>query len=596
MSYTGSNISPDRIRTFKENGNPRKSLFYCFCISGYVFPCIKDATLIDPACGSGNFLTETYISLRRLENEVIRSLIDAQKGAAAGQIMMGLEGDLTPIMVSIQQFYGIEINDFAATVAKTALWIAESQMMKQTEDIVHMNLDFLPLKTYVNITEGNALRVDWAEVVPKERLNYIMGNPPFVGAAMMDKTQKSDAVKVFGKIKLSNSIDYVGAWYHKAAAMMYNTQIRATFVSTNSITQGEQVAPLWDKILNQYNMKIDFGYRTFNWNSEASDKAKVHCVIIGFSGKDVLTKKRIFIDNRAVDATNINPYLCDAPNVMVSSVATPLCDVPIACKGSMPIDNGNFIFTTEEKDRLIAESPNLAQYMHRYIGARDYINGGEPRFCIWLDGVSPKEYRNNNEVMRRIHNVQEFRQNSSAKPTQKAAERPSVFYYISYRHQPTLVIPEASSYRRKYIPMGFIDAEIIPSNLLVTVSGATLYNFGILTSNVHMAWMRTVAGRLKSDYRYSGNTVYNTFPWPTPTDAQKAAIERTAQAILDARALYPDCSLADLYDVVTMPPELLRAHQQNDKAVMQAYGFWGSVKNESDCVARLMEMYATLAK
>lgn len=552
--------------------------------------------MIDPACGSGNFLTETYISLRRLENEVIRSLIDAQKGAAAGQIMMGLEGDLTPIMVSIQQFYGIEINDFAATVAKTALWIAESQMMKQTEDIVHMNLDFLPLKTYVNITEGNALRVDWAEVVPKERLNYIMGNPPFVGAAMMDKTQKSDAVKVFGKIKLSNSIDYIGAWYHKAAAMMYNTQIRATFVSTNSITQGEQVAPLWDKILNQYNMKIDFGYRTFNWNSEASDKAKVHCVIIGFSGKDVLTKKRIFIDNRAVDATNINPYLCDAPNVMVSSVATPLCDVPIACKGSMPIDNGNFIFTTEEKDRLIAESPNLAQYMHRYIGARDYINGGEPRFCIWLDGVSPKEYRNNNEVMRRIHNVQEFRQNSSAKPTQKAAERPSVFYYISYRHQPTLVIPEASSYRRKYIPMGFIDAEIIPSNLLVTVSGATLYNFGILTSNVHMAWMRTVAGRLKSDYRYSGNTVYNTFPWPTPTDAQKTAIERTAQAILDARALYPDCSLADLYDVVTMPPELLRAHQQNDKAVMQAYGFWGSVKNESDCVARLMEMYATLAK
>lgn len=561
-----------------------------------MFPCIKDATLIDPACGSGNFLTETYISLRRLENEVIRSLIDAQKGAAAGQIMMGLEGDLTPIMVSIQQFYGIEINDFAATVAKTALWIAESQMMKQTEDIVHMNLDFLPLKTYVNITEGNALRVDWAEVVPKERLNYIMGNPPFVGAAMMDKTQKSDAVKVFGKIKLSNSIDYVGAWYHKAAAMMYNTQIRATFVSTNSITQGEQVAPLWDKILNQYNMKIDFGYRTFNWNSEASDKAKVHCVIIGFSGKDVLTKKRIFIDNRAVDATNINPYLRDAPNVMVSSVATPLCDVPIACKGSMPIDNGNFIFTTEEKDRLIAESPNLAQYMHRYISARDYINGGEPRFCIWLDGVSPKEYRNNNEVMRRIHNVQEFRQNSSAKPTQKAAERPSVFYYISYRHQPTLVIPEASSYRRKYIPMGFIDAEIIPSNLLVTVSGATLYNFGILTSNVHMAWMRTVAGRLKSDYRYSGNTVYNTFPWPTPTDAQKDAIERTAQAILDARALYPDCSLADLYDVVTMPPELLRAHQQNDKAVMQAYGFWGSVKSESNCVARLMEMYATLAK
>lgn len=542
---------------------------------------------LDPACGSGNFLTETYLSLRKLENEALSLLF-------GGQIMLGAA--LDPIKVSISQFYGIEINDFAATVAKTALWIAESQMMKATEDIVHMNLDFLPLKSYVNIVEGNALRIDWETVVPKAELSYIMGNPPFVGAAMMDKTQKDDAVKVFGRIKLSNSIDYVGAWYHKAAAMMHGTQIRAAFVSTNSITQGEQVAPLWDKVLNQYNMKIDFGYRTFNWNSEASDKAKVHCVIIGFSEKNVVTKKRIFIDNRVVDATNINPYLCDAPDVMVSSIATPLCDVPIACKGSMPIDNGNFIFTTEEKDNLIAESPNLAQYMHRYIGARDYINGGEPRFCIWLDGVSPKEYRNNGEVMRRIHNVQEFRQNSTAKPTQKAAERPSVFYYISYHHQPTLVIPEASSYRRKYIPIGFIDADIIPSNLLVTISGATLYDFGILTSNVHMAWMRTVAGRLKSDYRYSGNTVYNTFPWPTPTDAQKSKIEQTAQAILDARALYPDCSLADLYDEITMPPELRKAHQANDKAVMEAYGMPVRESTEASCVAELMRRYQELTK
>ena len=542
---------------------------------------------LDPACGSGNFLTETYLSLRKLENEVLKELY-------GGQIVLGAAID--PIKISIRQFYGIEINDFAATVAKTALWIAESQMMKQTEDVVHMNLDFLPLKSYVNIVEGNALRIDWETVVPKAELNYIMGNPPFVGAAMMDKTQKDDAVKVFGKIKLSNSIDYVGAWYHKAASMMQDTLIRAAFVSTNSITQGEQVAPLWDKILNYYKMKIDFGYRTFNWNSEASEKAKVHCVIIGFSGKTVETTKRIYCDNHVVDAININPYLCDAPDVLVLSISLPICNVPIACKGSMPIDNGNFIFTNDEKEKLIADAPNLAQCMHRYIGARDFINGGEPRFCIWLDGVSPSEYRNNREVMRRIQNVQAFRQKSTAKPTQKAAERPSVFYYISYHHQPALVIPEASSYRRKYIPIGFIDAEIIPSNLLVTISGASIYDFGIVTSNVHMAWMRTVAGRLKSDYRYSGNTVYNTFPWPNPTDAQKAKIEQTAQAILDARALYPDCSLADLYDEVTMPPELRKAHQQNDRAVMEAYGMSVRDTTEASCVAELMRRYQELTK
>lgn len=550
---------------------------------------LASLTFLDPACGSGNFLTETYLSLRRLENKAVALRL-------GDQIILGDSADFNPIQVSIGQFYGIEINDFAVTVAKTALWIAESQMMKETEEIVRMHLEFLPLTSYANIVEGNALRVDWESVVPKDKLNYIMGNPPFVGAAMMSKAQKDEAVAVFGKIKLSNSIDYVGAWYHKAASLMTDTKIRAAFVSTNSITQGEQVSPLWDKILNHYQIKIDFAYRTFTWSSEATDKAAVHCVIIGFSSKKINCEKYIFADNRHTKANNINPYLCDAPDVLVSSRATPICNVPIACKGSMPIDNGNFIFTREEMNQVIMRSPNLKPHFHRYIGARDYINGGEERFCIWLDGVSPKEYRDNAEIMRRIHAVKEFRSKSTAKPTQKAAERPSVFYFISYRHQPTLVIPEASSWRRKYIPIGFIPAEVIPSNLLVTISGATLYEFGVVTSNVHMAWMRTVAGRLKSDYRYSGSTVYNTFPWPTPTEAQKTKIEQTAQAILDARALYPDCSLADLYDEVTMPPELRKAHQQNDKAVMQAYGFWGKLNTETECVAELMKMYQELTK
>ena len=421
-----------------------------------------------------------------------------------------------------------------------------------------------------------------------------MGNPPFVGAAMMTGEQKADAVSVFGKIKLSNSIDYVGAWYHKAAMLMMDTNILASFVSTNSITQGEQVAPLWDKVLNQYHMKIDFAYRTFMWNSEVSEKAAVHCVIIGFSPKSIKTEKYIYTDSEKVKANNINPYLVDAPDILVSSRATPISNVIPACKGSMPIDDGNFIFTKEEMDAVIEDTPNLKKFFHRYIGARDYINGGESRYCIWLDGVSPSEYRNNHEIMRRIQAVYEFRKKSTAKPTQQAADRPSVFYFISYRHMPTLVIPEASSWRRRYIPIGFISSDIIPSNLLVTVQDATNYEFGIITSNVHMAWMRTVAGRLKSDYRYSGNTVYNTFPWPASTPTQKAKIEQTAQAILDARALYPDSSLADLYDELTMPPELRKAHQQNDRAVMEAYGMSIRETTESSCVAELMRRYQAM--
>ena len=542
---------------------------------------------LDPACGSGNFLTETYLSLRRMENKVISELHQ-------GQIVFDLGN---PIQVSISQFYGIEINDFAVTVAKTALWIAESQMMKETEDVVHMSLDFLPLKTNACIVEGNALRMDWESVVPKAELNYIMGNPPFVGASRMTKTQKDEAVAVFGKGKRVNSIDYVGAWYHKAAALMHGTAVRAAFVSTNSITQGEQVAPLWEKLLSEYNVHIDFAYRTFKWDSEAKEKAAVHCVIIGFSTAPTMRPKLIFTGGSVPQiAQNINPYLVDAPNVVVTSRGTTLCDVPRMTKGNQPSDGGNLILSQEERDALIAKDGSIAPCVRRYVGSKDFINNDEVRYCLWLKGVSPALYRKNAEVMRRLEAVREMRLASSAAPTRALAEKPYLFFSTPQTDSNYLCIPEVSSERRRYIPIGFMDKSVIASNKLLIVPDATLYHFGILTSNVHMGWVRAVAGRLEMRYQYSGATVYNNFPWPMPTDEQRAKIEQTAQAILDARALYPDCSLADLYDEVTMPPELRKAHQANDKAVMQAYGFWGKLNTETACVAELMKMYQKLTE
>jgi hypothetical protein len=542
---------------------------------------------LDPACGSGNFLTETYISLRRLENETISLL-------HKGQIMLDMGN---PIQVSIGQFYGIEINDFAVTVAKTALWIAESQMMKETEDVVHMTLDFLPLKSYANITEANALRIDWESVVPKHELNYIMGNPPFVGASMMTAEQKKEAVEIFGKGKRVNSIDYVGAWYHKAAALMQNTFIQGAFVSTNSITQGEQVTPLWDKLINKYSIHINFAYRTFKWNSEAKEKAAVHCVIIGFTSVDNHKTKHIYTGSTTPqEARNINPYLIDAPNVFLSTRNTPICVVPPISYGNKPSDGGNLILSQEERDALIAKDEGIKSCIRRYVGAKDFINNNEVRYCLWLKGVSPVVYRKNAEIMRRLEAVREMRSASSAAPTRALAEKPYLFFSTPQTDSSYLCIPEVSSERRRYIPIGFMSSEIIASNTVVIVPDATLYHFGIITSNVHMAWMRTVCGRLKSDYRYAGSVVYNNFPWPTPTDQQRAKIEQTAQAILDARALYPDASLAVLYDETTMPPELRKAHQMNDKAVMLAYGFSIKDMTESKCVAELMRMYQQLTQ
>ncbi len=546
---------------------------------------LSTLVFLDPAAGSGNFLTETYISLRRLENEALFE-------ETHGQMMLGMEN---VIQVSIGQFYGIEINDFAVTVAKTALWIAESQMMQETESLMQIDLDFLPLKSYANIVEGNALRIDWESVVPKDRLSYIMGNPPFVGASMMTKEQKNEAVEIFGKIKLSNSIDYVGAWYFKACELMKDTEIKAALVSTNSITQGEQVAPLWGTLFERYDIQINFAYRTFRWDSEANLKAHVHCVIIGFGMNDQSVKKRLYDGDRFVVATNISPYLIDAPSVCVTSRSKPLCNVNPMILGNKPTDGGNFILTPDEKDEILKKEPLLEKFIHRYVGAVEFINN-KLRYCFWLKGATPAELKQSKELHKRLEAVREMRLNSTAAPTREKANTPHLFFFISQPETNYLIIPSTSSERRRYVPIGFMNPEVIASNLVSIIPNATLYHFGVLTSNVHMSWLRTVGGRLKSDYRYTGSVVYNTFPWCNPTEEQKAKIEKTAQMILDARAKYPDCSLAVLYDEAVMPPELRKAHQLNDRAVMEAYGFWGKLNSESECVAELMGMYREMTE
>ncbi len=552
---------------------------------------------LDPACGSGNFLTETYLSLRRLENEAVKELIVLDKGRygkqVSGQMTLGEEG-INPIQVSISQFYGIEINDFAVTVAKTALWIAESQMMKETEDVVHMALDFLPLKTNACIVEGNALRLDWEAIVTKAQLNYIMGNPPFVGARLMDASQKSDVNLIFDGWKNAGNLDYVCCWYKKAADLMNGTEIRSALVSTNSVSQGESVANLW-KPLFDCGVHIDFAYRTFRWDSEAKIKAHVHCVIIGFSIAPNHKEKVLYSGDRAQIVKNINGYLLDAENVFVESRNKPICDVPEIGIGNKPIDGGNYLFTKEEMEEFIKKEPRSQQYFKLWYGSQEFINRC-PRYCLWLGDCSPGELRKMPECMERVEAVREMRLSSKSAGTVKLADKPTRFHVENMPYDRYILMPKVSSEKRRYIPMGFMNPDTLCSDLVFIIPNATLYHFGVLTSNVHMAWMRAVCGRLKSDYRYSKDVVYNNFPWPKPTEEQKAKIEQTAQAILDARALYPDCSLADLYDEVTMPPELRKAHQDNDKAVMQAYGFSVREMTESTCVAALMKLYQKLVE
>ena len=543
---------------------------------------------LDPACGSGNFLTETYISLRRLENEAIAL---CQQG---GQIAFDTS-DI--IKVSIGQFYGIEINDFAVTVAKTALWIAESQMLSETEQILHTDLNFLPLKSYTNIVEGNSLRIDWESVVPKERLNYIMGNPPFVGGMFMSKEQKKDITDIFGDVKGVGEFDYVCAWYKKAAEMMKGTTITSAFVSTNSICQGQQVITFWKYIIEHYTIHIDFAYTTFVWNNESNDQAKVHCVVVGFSGfkNDKNNNKLYTSDNQLKLCKNISPYLTDTPTIFIESRSAPLCQVSPIRFGSMPRDGGGFVLSEEERSELIKNEPISEKFIKPYIGAVEFLNN-KKRYCLWLVDANPSDILKCPTILKRVESVRKFRADSKAAGTRKFAETPTLFCQIAQPNSDYIIVPKTSSGKRKYIPLGFMDKDTIASDLVFLIPDGTLYEFGVLSSNVHNSWMRTVAGRLKSDYRYSKDIVYNNFPWCEPTLEQRQKIEKTAQHILDVRAKYADCSLADMYgEKMYLFGDLEKAHQENDRAVMTAYGFTTKI-TESECVAELMRMYREMTE
>jgi len=605
---------------------------------------------LDPACGSGNFLTETYASLRKLENKCIRLRLGSRPA-------FDVYGDEFKLQVNIDQFYGIEINDFAVNVAKAALWIAENQMMKETAQILGRNLEFLPLKTNATIVEGNALRMDWeylseidsepsisadkVNIVSPKELNsnralilaeprkhyktltvitddlhigkaesarsknhydYIMGNPPFIGARLMNGEQKSELQTIFKGVKNNGNLDYVSCWYKKTADLIKGTNTKAALVSTNSISQGEQPAILWESLWAN-GMQIDFAYRTFRWDSESEQVAHVHCVIIGFSSKNSLAPtgiqsinpKKIFLaDGKDIKAQNINPYLMDAPNILVKSRQVPLCEVPEIGIGNKPIDGGNYLFTEEEKLDFIKKEPESEKYFKKWLGSEEFINRYY-RWCLWMGDCSPTEIRQMKECYKRVQAVKDFRLASKSAPTRKLAEKPTRFHVENFPAGNYILIPEVSSEKRRYIPMGFMTPDIFCSNLVKIIPDATLYHFGILTSNIHMAWVRAVCGRLKSDYRYSKDIVYNNFPWSNPSDAQKARIEATAQAILDIRAKYPDSSLADLYDELTMPADLRKAHTENDHAVMEAYGF-SPKTTEDEIVAELFKMYEKLTK
>ena len=548
---------------------------------------LASLSFLDPSAGSGNFLTESYLQLRKLENEILRLLTH-------GQITFGYEG-FSPIKVSISQFYGIEINDFAVTVARTALWIAENQMLKETEDIVHMQLDFLPLKTNAYIVEGNALRIDWNDVVDKSKLSYIMGNPPFVGQAMRSKTQSEDMAKVFGSGSPETKQDYVICWYRKAIDYILSADhpIYTAFVSTNSICQGESVPTFWKGMVEK-GAEIVFAYRTFVWNSEASEKAAVHCVIVGFALKGDRRQKLIFDNNTIIEAAHINPYLREADDIWINNRSNfMLFKNPKMVKGSEPTDGGNLFLSETDKLNLESQYPVLKKYIRPFLGGREFLN--EPqgicnRYCLWFEGGNPKDYAGIQIIKERLEKIKDIRLSSSSDRIRKMADYPYLFCQNRQSSSSYMIIPRVSSENRRYIPFGFVGPDIICGDTNYMIPEASEYMFGVMISNVHMAWVRVTCGRLKSDYRYSPS-VYNNFPWPTPTDVQKAAIEKSAQGILDARALYPDASLADLYDPLTMPPELRKAHTANDRAVMQAYGMPIKETDEASCVAWLMRLY-----
>ena len=558
-------------------------------------------SFLDPACGSGNFLTEAYVCLRRLENRVLAELQKSRQ-----QTFVFEEVDGSPVRVSLENFHGIEINDFACCVARTALWIAEKQADADTAKITRRVYDELPLCEYDTIRKGNALRMDWNDVVPAERCDYIMGNPPFIGASLCTAEQKADVVALFGKIKLSNSLDYVSGWYYKAAQMMAtNPSIMTALVSTNSICQGEQVAPLWGTLRERFDVHIDFAWRTFVWNSEATDQAHVHCVIVGFSVGSEDGGEIYYPAGESRHAECVSPYLIDAPWVVVHSSAKAICPGhPIMKNGSKPTDGGWYLFTDEEKDDFIRREPGSARLFRPWVGSAEFINRTN-RWCLYLGDVKPEEIVGMPLVVERVQAVRAVRlgtgPNSKGKtaakrppaPTVKSADTPMRFFCDNVQSEPYLIVPNVSSSSRRYVPIGFVEPTVIASNLVAIAEHATLYDFGIMTSQFHNAWMRTIGGRLKSDYRYTPGLVYNTFPWPEPSEEERSQIESWAKAVLAAREAHPGCSYADLYgkSLDVLFPDLASAHRGLDAAVEAAYGvdFGG---DEGRIVAHLFRLYA----
>ena len=549
---------------------------------------------LDPACGSGNFLTESYLSLRRLENRIIKALAESSYTPPKDEAL---------IKVSISQFYGIEINDFAVAVARTALWIAESQMynetqrMNEAQRLIQFIGDLLPLKSYNRIIEANALKIDWREVIRIEELNFVIGNPPFIGQSVRTKEQSDDMAFIWGKGEIETKLDYVICWYKKAIDYIKGSTVKVAFVSTNSICQGESVPTFWKKMVENYGAEINFARRSFVWSSEAIDKAAVHCVIVGFSGFESGEAKFIYDENGRTEATHINPYLYDAPDIWITNrINQPRNGLSKMTTGSPPTDDGGLLMTADEKLYLESKYHALARYIRPFIGAREFLHdkvGEFSRYCLWLKDGNPSDYANIPEVKVRLERVKNIRERSNADRIRKMADYPYLFCQNRQPSSTYLVIPRHSSENRRYIPIGFVSPEIIAGDACSIIPTLSIYEFGVLTSSVHMAWVMVVAGRIKSDIRYSP-AVYNNFVWPSPGEKQKAKIEATAQRILEVREKFPNSSLADLYAPLTMPEELLKAHKANDAVVCEAYGLSKDI-DESEIIERLFVMYKELA-
>lgn len=549
---------------------------------------LGDLKFFDPACGSGNFLTETYLSLRKMENQLLQIIY-------GNEPILGTDREI--VQVKIQNFYGIEINDFAVSVARTAMWIAENQMLEQTKDTVYYNKNFLPLDSNDSIYEGNALRMNWEDIVKPYELNYIMGNPPFVGTKMMNESQKQDTKQILGSLKRYGVLDYVACWFKKASDYISNSTIHASFVATNSIIQGEQVPVLWKYIFSK-KIYINFAYKPFVWNNEAQNQAHVHCVIIGFSS--VVNKDKILYNssNQISHCKNINGYLFDGNNVFITNRPAPLSNVPRMHNGCKLLDGGFYTLTSQERKEAISKDPYADKFIRPYLGAKNFIHG-TARYCIWLKDANPKDIHQSPFILDRINKVAEFRSQQKSKDTQKYAKRPMLptrlAYYSHDEHTDMLIVPATSSQRREYLPIGYVSEKNIVSYSLMLIPNASNFNFGILESKVHYIWLKNFCGRLKSDYRYSNTIIYNNFPWPTVGDKQEQNISETAQGILNTRKLYPDSSLADLYDPLTMPVELRKAHEANDKAVLKTYGLKPSV-SEDEIVQHLFKLYEELTR